>query len=185
MFSFKNNSMYKGMVSFLVPFLLFLSCGSKPASKPGNLNWMTIEEVNQAMKVQKRPILVDLYTDWCYWCKVMDKKTYTNKKVIEYLETRFYSIKLNAETREKVSWEGKVYSFNPSYKTNDIALYFTGGQLAYPTTVIIPPDGSGPQAIPGYLTPKDIEIILKYFGEDKYGKVSFEKYRREFKPEWK
>ena len=78
----------------------------------------------------------------------------------------------------------KQFAFNPQYKTNEFAIYLTGGQLSYPTTVIIPTDGSGPQAIPGFLKPADFEIILKYFGEGKYGKVPFNEYRKTFKATW-
>jgi thioredoxin-related protein len=56
--------------------------------------------------------------------------------------------------------------------------------LSYPTTVIIPTDGSGPQAIPGFLSPAEFELILKYFGENNYGKVSFEEFRKSFKSSW-
>jgi thioredoxin-related protein len=114
----------------------------------------------------------------------MDRKTYSDKKVISYLQEKFYAVKLDAETRNTITWSGKEFQFNPSYKTNDFALYLTQGRLSYPTTVIIPTDGSGPQAIPGYLTPSEIEIILKYFGEGKYGKQSFEDYQKIFKTSW-
>jgi len=114
----------------------------------------------------------------------MDKKTYSDKKVIGYVQEKFYPVKLNAETREAILWSGKSFQFNHSYKTNDFAIFLTQGRLSYPTTVIIPADGSEPQAIPGYLTPNEIEIILKYFGEGHFGKISFEQYQRQFKGTW-
>lgn len=114
----------------------------------------------------------------------MDKKTYSNKNVINYVQEKFYAVKLNAETKESINWSGKAFEFNPSYKTNDFALFVTQGKLAYPTTVIIPSDGTSPQTIAGYLAPKEIEVILKYFGEKKYETVSFNDYQREFEPSW-
>jgi len=176
--------MQKLILIGITAWVMFFSCSSKPVSDTPKLQWMSLKEVELAMQKEKRPILIDLYTDWCGWCKVMDKKTYTNKKVIEYLQGKFYPVKLDAETREKISWNGKNYSFNSAYKTNEIALYLTSGQLSYPTTVIIPLDGSGPQPIPGFLEPKDLELIVKYFGEDKYGKVPFEQYQKGFKTSW-
>lgn len=148
------------------------------------LSWLKLQEAESAFNKQRKPILVDLYTDWCGWCKVMDKKTYSDKNVVAYLQENFYPVKLNAETKESITFFGKSYSFNASYKANNIAVYFTQGNLSFPTTVIIPADGSAPQAIPGYLTPKEIEVLLKYFGEKKFGKVPFEEYRKQFKPSW-
>lgn len=160
---------------FLTPPLL---------TEPAKITWMTLEQAEQAAIREPRPILVDLYTDWCGWCKVMDKKTYANNKVAEYLSARFYNVKLNAESREAFTWAGRKYTFNDRYNANDIALFLTSGRLSYPTTVVIPTYGSTPQAVAGYLKPADIEIFLKFFGDGRYGKERFELYRKRFKPSW-
>jgi thioredoxin-related protein len=176
--------MQKLMLVLISAFVLSFSSADKPASPPEKLTWMTLKEAQQAMLTEKRPILIDLYTDWCGWCKVMDKKTYTNAKVIAYLQQNFYPVKLNAETKEAVNWNEKTYNFNHANRTNDFALFLTYGRLSYPTTVIMPVDNSGPQPIPGYLEPKELELIVKYFGDGKYGKQPFEEYQKGFKGEW-
>src|SRR3982751_2067581 len=108
-------------VSLLFCWVVVFSCAEKPSinakrmdlgsagtATAEKLKWMTLEEVAAGLKGQKRPILIDLYTDWCGWCKVMDKKTYTNPKVIAYLQEHFYPVKLNAETKETLSWNEKT-----------------------------------------------------------------------------
>jgi len=175
--------MHKLTVAIIVGAMVFLYA-AKPVNKVEKLQWMTLQEAKEAMLKEKRPLLIDLYTDWCGWCKVMDRKTYTNAKVIAYVQQHFYPVKLNAETRETITWNEKQYNFNSSNRTNDFAIFLTYGRLSYPTTVIIPPDNSGPQPVPGYLEPKDLELIVRYFGEGKYGKQPFEDYQKGFKNEW-
>ena len=172
------------MLAVFSAWLFAFSCADKPAANEEKLKWMTLQEAKVAMQKEKRPILIDLYTDWCGWCKVMDKKTYTNEKVIAYLQQKFYPVKLDAETREALEWENKTYRFNSSYHTNDLAVYLTHGQLSFPTTIIIPLGNTDPQPVPGYLKPAELELIVKYFGEGHYGKTPFEAYQRNFKTSW-
>jgi thioredoxin-related protein len=176
--------MQKLMLALISAFVLSFSAADKPAPKADKLKWMTLKEAQQAMLTEKRPVLIDLYTDWCGWCKVMDKKTYSNQKVISYLQQHFYPVKLNAETKETLNWNEKAYSFNSASRTNDFALFLTYGRLSYPTTVIIPLDNSAPQPVPGYLEPKELELFVRYFGDGKYGKQPFEEYQKGFKSEW-
>ena len=104
--------------------------------------------------------------------------------MIEYLKQKFYFVKVNAESKQSINWNGRKYTFNPEYRTNEFALYLTQGRLSYPTTVIIPVEDGQPQAIPGFLEPKDFEVIVKYFGEGKYRKVPFPQYQQQFKSSW-
>lgn len=147
--------------------------------------WISLQEAEKQFSLEKKTILIDLYTDWCGWCRVMDKKTYAHDRVAKYLNNKFYAVKVNAETKKDLKFMGKTFRFNERYNTNELALFLTNGRLSYPTTIIIPADGGSPQIIPGYMEPADFEVILKYFGEGKFGKESFDKFRRNFKASWK
>ncbi|NML23203.1 DUF255 domain-containing protein [Pseudoflavitalea sp. G-6-1-2] len=166
----------------LFSWVTIFSCAQRPEER-GKVNWRTLEDVAAKFKQEKKPVLIDLYTNWCGWCKVMDKRTYGNAKVSAYINEKFSAVKLNAETKKTLSWNGRDYEFNPRMGTNDFAVWLTNGQLSYPTTVFIPADGE-PQAIPGFLAPAEFELLVKYFGEGQYGKVSFEKWQKEFKSSW-
>jgi thioredoxin-related protein len=156
--------------------------GARIAPAP-SIDWMTVEDAAGKLQKEKRPILIDLYTTWCGWCRQMDKKTYSNKQVAQYLQEKFYTVKVDAETKATITWNGKTYHFSPEYRSNEFALYLTHGRLEFPTTIIIPP-GAEPQAIPGYMEPKELELLVKYFGEGNFIKVSFDDYQRRFKATW-
>ena len=176
--------MQKVNLLILSSLLFLVLTAHAPIPKESKVNWISLSEAEEKLQKEKKPLLIDLYTDWCGWCKVMDKKTYGNKNVAAYLQEKFYTVKLNAETRDQITWNGKTYKFNTGYRANEFAVFITKGRLEFPTTILIPADGSEPQAIAGYLETKDFEMIAKYFGEDKFGKVSFDEYQKAFKPTW-
>jgi thioredoxin-related protein len=147
------------------------------------ISWMSVEEAAGKLQQEQRPVLIDLYTTWCGWCRQMDKRTYSNKKVAEYLQDKFYPVRVDAETHAAISWGGRTYQFNPQYRSNEFAIYLTHGRLEFPTTIIIVP-GQEPQAIPGFLEPKDLELLVKYFGEGAYRTTSFDDYQKHFKASW-
>jgi thioredoxin-related protein len=149
------------------------------------VRWLTLKEAEKRLETERKPVLIDLYTDWCGWCKVMDKQTYSHDEVVKYINEHFIPVKLDAETKEVLSWKGKSFRYDQNYRVNSYALFLTGGQLSFPTTVFLPADGSEPQPVPGFLEPKDIEVILKYFGEGQYGKTPFKEYFKNFFTSWK
>ena len=153
------------------------------SAAPKPISWLTMEEAAAKLQQEQRPVLIDLYTTWCGWCKQMDRKTYSNKQVAQYLSDKFYTVKLDAETHNTVNWQGKTYQFDPQYRCNMFAVYLSHGRLEFPTTIIIAP-GFEPQAIPGYMEPKEIEMLVKYFGEGAYHNTSFDDYQKSFRGSW-
>ena len=171
--------------------LLFLVLGqasfTPPPGEKVKLNWLSFEEAEAMLLKKNKPVLIDLYTDWCGWCKVMDQKTYAKPKVIEYLNEKFYVIRFNAESKTPVKWKGKTYQFNPNYRTHQLAFELSNGELSYPNTIFIAEAGKdqSPQSIAGILEPKEMEMLARYFAEGHYGKTAFNDYAKSFKPTWK
>ena len=164
--------------------LMGLGLKARPATEGHpEINWLSIETASGKLQKEQRPVLIDLYTTWCGWCKQMDRKTYSNKHVAEYVEAKFHPVKLDAETRDAINWKGRTFNFNPGAKVNDFAMYLTRGQLEFPTTVILLPTGEY-QAFPGYMEPRDLELLLKYFGEGKYQSQSIDQFQKSFKASW-
>ena len=166
-------------------FCLIIICAAfTKTSGNEKVQWLQLHEVTAKLKDKDKPILIDLYTDWCYWCKVMDKKTYNNKKVIEYINEHFYSARINAETKDILNWKDKTYNYNDTYHINNFSLFVTYGRASFPTTVIIADQNSAPIPIAGFMEPKELERILKYFGEGAYKTMNFPQFEKTFRSSW-
>ncbi|WP_165836354.1 thioredoxin family protein [Taibaiella soli] len=148
------------------------------------IHWLTLDQVQEAMKKQPKKVYMDVYTDWCSWCKVMEKKTFTNTNVIRYMNQKFYAVRLNAEQKDSIRFLGKLYGFVPEYRANQLAVDILHGQMSYPTSVIFEENFLQPQPIPGYLDVPNMEMILKYLGENTYKTVPFPDYQQGFKATW-
>jgi len=111
---------YKYTFIFLIASLI--SIGQKTGGHKGPINWVTLEEADSLYKIQKRPIFIDVYTDWCGWCKRMDASTFQDPTVAAYLNANFYAVKLNAETNDTITFNGKTYTNSQSVKATAIII---------------------------------------------------------------
>jgi len=102
---------------------------------------------------EPRKIFVDVYTNWCGWCKKMDKETFSDPEVVEMVNEKFYAVKLNAENTEPITMAGDT--------TTAQMIARSMGVTGYPTIVYIKEDFKTIQPVPGYQNAKKFKDTLE------------------------
>ncbi len=167
-------------LAFIAPQVRVLAQETAAASTEEKIEWLDIEEAQKRAKKKRKKIFIDVYTDWCGWCKVMDKKTFSHPEIAAYLNKNFYSVKMNAEKRDNIIFNEELYKFNEQGKSHNLAIKLLNGQMSYPSTVYLDEKLNVIQAVPGFHNAKDFDAILHYFSENHYKKTAWEKYKAEF-----
>ncbi|NOT77023.1 MAG: DUF255 domain-containing protein [Cyclobacteriaceae bacterium] len=139
------------------------------------VKWMTFEQAVEKSKTEKRKIFIDVYTDWCGWCKVMDKNTFSEAQVAKVLNEEFYPVKFNAEQTADIVFNGTTFKFigEGNRGTHQLAMALLNNQLSYPTVVFLDEEFKMIQPLPGYQKAEDFHKIITFIGEDHYKTVKW------------
>lgn len=151
--------------------LLILFSTSLFSQQPAPIKWLTMEEAQEAMKVEKKKVFIDLYTDWCGWCKKMDASTFKDPNVALFMNKYYYAVKFNAETKDTLTFNNyKFTSTTPEGKrgTHYFAYSLLDGQMSYPSFAILDENMSRIHVIAGFQQPEPFLGTLMFFGTNQY-----------------
>lgn len=154
-----------------------ISCaGNKKADKTADKNepntakveWIAFDAAMEKAGAEKRYVVVDFYTDWCKWCKVMEEKTYTDTLVIKALKEKFVATKINGESSDNITFKGKTTTQQD----------FTMGMRVsgFPSTLFMDSEGNVLGILPGYIEAPIYLKILSYITTESYKKMKLDDY---------
>ena len=133
----------------------------------GGLEWMTIDQLSKIPLSGSKLYVIDIYTTWCGWCKIMDKKTFSDPSVQSFLFDNFHLIKFDAEREAPVLYKGKEYVYKPGGRrgNNELALELLNGKMTYPSLVYLDQELNVIKVTSGYKNPhemlQELELVTK------------------------
>ena len=145
-----------------------------------DIKWISWEEAVELSKTDAKPkkIFVDVYTDWCGWCKKMDQNTFQNPEVSKYMQDNFYMVKMDAEGKDPIEYQGKTFKYVPSGRRgyHELAAALLQGKMSYPTVVFLDESLNMLSPVPGYQQVEPFMQIAKYFGDNIYKDKDWQSY---------
>lgn len=183
--------MKKYLVFLFAVLVVMHAKAQQPAAATATtaVKWISFEEAVEKSKTEKRKIFIDVYTDWCGWCKVMDKNTFTDPEIAKLLNEKYYAVKFDAEQTADVEFRGTTFKFVPfgNKGAHQLAMALLNNQLSYPNFVFldeefrIVPIFSGSTSLPGYRKPEEFHIFLDFVGGEHYKNGNIQDYQKEYK----
>jgi thioredoxin-related protein len=151
-------------------------------SQKSEVRWYTIQEAEKLLQKDPRPLFIDTYTDWCGWCKKLDQDTFSHPVIAEILNTKFYAVKFDAEGKEPVTFQGKLFiNDGKAGRTHQLAVALLKGQLSYPNMVFFNEKNQLLTNVPGFRQPKEMEVLLSFFSEKAYDSTDYQTFEKSFK----
>lgn len=126
----------------------------------------SFEQLDSLQKIETRPVVVFIHTDWCKFCKMMEQTTFQNDSVVNLLNEKFYFISLDAESKQDITFQGHTFKFKPSGHntgTHELALELGSikGKPSYPTLCFLNKKHEIIYQVPNFKDSDEMKRLLK------------------------
>ncbi|HYG50376.1 MAG TPA: DUF255 domain-containing protein [Flavobacteriales bacterium] len=131
-------------------FILVFALAVYANAQKSQIKWYTWEQAMVKNKKKPKMIFVDVYTNWCGWCKVMDSKTFSDSAVAAYMNKHFYCVKFNAEQQDELTFNKTSYKYKETSKVHEFAIWLLNSSMMYPSFSILNKKTEKVTVIKGY-----------------------------------
>ncbi len=155
-------------LKYILSLFLGLLWAITDSAQKQEIKWISFEQLEDSLNVKPKKVLISFYADWCAYCKKMDKVAYRDPKVTAILKSEYYAVKMNAETGDTITFDGRRFVNDELGKkrrpTHQIPLLLAsrkGKPFSLPATVVLDKNFQIKKRSFEYLSAKKMLQLLK------------------------
>lgn len=149
-------------------FILMIVCIQQSLAQRSEIEWMGFEQLDDSLKIENKPVLIYFYTDWCVYCKKMDRHAFKDPEIVSKISQDFYAVKMNAESTAPIEFEGQTF-INEQAETrrngvHQIPLILASREnkkVSFPTLLVLDKDFRIRKRSFEYLTSERLKELIK------------------------
>lgn len=167
-------------LALIVSVLVFTNFGVNAQELKDWYSWN--EAIDAYTNKQAKKLFIDVYTDWCGWCKKMDASTFQDPEIKQILEKHYYGIKLDAEMKDTILFNNHAfYNINPNDKrgVHTLAASLLESNMSYPSFVILDENFNRVYIIKGFQDVEKLKGVLLFFANNEH--IGYQKYLEQSK----
>lgn len=134
-----------------------LTAAGPVRSAADGIQWQNYRQAVANHDNDNRKLLLHFYADWCKFCQQMKKETFSNRQVIDYINTNFIPVRIDTDKDKQTAFQYRV------------------GPI--PDTLFVSEKGEMIGRRPGFVSASDLLALLRYIGSDSYLKMSYKAFR--------
>ncbi len=73
------------------------------------IKWIDFAQLDSLLTVAPRETLLFIHTDWCSYCRKMEQEIFTKKEIVQFINKRYYAVKLDAESIEEIAFDNSIW----------------------------------------------------------------------------
>lgn len=102
------------------------------------INWVSFEQLDSLLAVEPRETLIFIHTDWCSYCRKMEREIFTKQNLVTVINKNYYAVSLDAESAQEITFDQSVWKPKSNKKRtgqhHPLALALLNGkQMVFPS----------------------------------------------------
>lgn len=127
---------------------------------------LSFQQLDSLQKIEEKPVVVFIHTDWCRYCQAMKQTTFQDEAVKIWLDSAFYFVSLDAEAQQDIRVQGQTFRYRPTgHGTGQHelaqALGTVEGKLTFPTLCFLNADYEIVYQQAGFIKASQLTKMLK------------------------